>query len=107
MELTISFKMIILWRNDNFDDEDDDAIAEVVEDGEENEEKPKATKKETKKPIKQKTKLQLATAQEKNNSSLLSFFQKPQKRPIIDTYSNVDVVSNFLLNRNLKFCTSF
>ncbi len=91
------------------DDENDDNLDN---EGSENEGDEDIAKK--KEPIKRapknsKTKLSLATANEKNNSSLLNFFQKSaQKRSLNSTSSSTDIItSHFLTNRNLKLCAAF
>lgn len=91
----------LLDEDEVFDDEFDQ---EDANDTEEN--KPIKTKAAKPKGSK---KLNAAVAKEKNNSSLLTFFQKPVKRNIDSTTTAVDdkIVSNFIQNRKLKFCTSF
>lgn len=51
--------------------------------------------------------LNAAVANEKNNSSLLTFFTKPAQKRAITTDSNIEVVSHFLKNRSLKICINF
>ena len=89
-----------------WEDTDEDEVFNEEFDQEENtEENEKPKRKAAVKP-KGNKKLNAAVAREKNNSSLLSFFQKPQKRNIT-TVNSADVTSTFLTSRKLKFCTSF
>ncbi len=88
--------------------QDEDEVFDEDFDQEENEGEPKEKKKATAKP-KSNKKLNAAVAKEKNNSSLLTFFTKPATKRAIGVTSdcNADVVSHFLANRHLKFCTNF
>ena len=96
--------------SDKVDEGDDDCVVEENENEEDAEEK-KPVKKEAKKPAakNQKSKLDMAVASERNNSSLLNFFQKSaqQKRTVNSANGCVDVTSHFLLNRKLKVCQAF
>ena len=87
--------------------EDKDVIGE---DAEENE--PTTTRKSTraKKPSNKPTKLSMAVAGEKNNSSLLSFFSKTQQKRTVDSSSSgnlTEIVSHFMLQRKFKVCSAF
>jgi len=78
---------------------DDDIIDETEENGEE---KPKPAKK-ARQPTKAKpARLASATANEKNNSSILSFFQKSaQKRTNTNEISS-EIISKFMNTRNIR-----
>lgn len=97
----------VKWSDLDDVDNNEDEVEEDVDETEENEVVKPAKK--TRQPTKAKTaKLASATAKEKNNSSLLSFFQKPQKRAInSSTDVCAEIVSKFMNSRNIKFCTSF
>ena len=97
------------------EDEDDDVVEVedndvICEDAEENE--PASTRKSTraKKPSNKPTKLSMAVAGEKNNSSLLSFFQKTQQKRTVDSSASsnlTEIVSHFMLQRKFKVCVTF
>jgi regulatory protein YycI of two-component signal transduction system YycFG len=87
-------------REDNLEDELDDDELELNEAGENKSEK-KHTKPEHRKQAKK------PPIVEKNNGSILNFFQKTQKRPLSNDQACLDVVSHFLLNRKLKICKDF
>lgn len=94
---------LIILRPDNFENGE---AGDEVEELEENEEK------KPKKPTKKsntKSKLDLAVTSDKNNASLLSFFQKTasQKRTASATNGQVEIVSSFLLNRKLTSLKAF
>lgn len=79
--------------------------------GENGEKKVATTKKPTPK-VNTKCKMAIATATDKNNGSLLNFFQKTgQKRNAVndanDANGNAEIVSNFLLCRKLKSLAIF
>ena len=97
----------VKW-NDLDDDEIEEINDEDIEETEENcEEKTKFAKK-SRQPTKSKpAKLASATANEKNNSSILSFFQKSQKRPVCNNELCAEIFSKYMSNRSLKFCSSF
>ena len=105
--LKLNFNFL-LKRPDAFDDGEGDDI--ILDETVENDQTAKPVKKETKKPTKQnkQTKLSAAVASDKNNSSLLSFFQKSQKRPLpVNDSSSCPIIANFLVSRKLKLCKSF
>ena len=102
--------MIIFFssRSDKFDEGDNEADAEEDENGGEEVNPKKEAKKPTAAASKNaKSKLDVAVANERNNSSILSFFGKSvqQKRPANACSS--DIVSHFLTNRKLKACKVF
>ena len=90
---------------------EDDENEEDLEDGE----KKSKVKKESKKPpAKQQTKskLDIKVANEKNNNSLLNFFQKTTQQKRTHTLANgstciPDIVSHFMISRKLKICKQF
>lgn len=95
---------------------DDGEVVEqddVIEDTEENEKGDgvkKVVKKEAKKPVRnnKQSKLSVATVGDKNNTSLLNFFQKSsQKRTLATANSSFDIISHFLASRKLKICKNF
>ncbi len=90
--------------DDDLPEEEDIIVDETEENGEE---KPKPAKK-ARQPTKAKpARLASATANEKNNSSILSFFQKSQKRANTASETSTEIISKFMHTRNLKFCTNF
>jgi hypothetical protein len=87
--------------NEDFDQEDND-ICEISEENV----KKEASKTKPAKP-KPSKKHAAAVLNEKNNSTILNFFQKPQKRTITTANSTItDITSQFFVNKNLKFCTN-
>ena len=94
-------------RNDNFEEtatKDNDE-----EEAEENDDKGsvKSETKKTSKASNKPTKLANAVAKEKNNSSLLNFFQSQKRTLDSSSSSNRKIDANnshFLMNRKLKFC---
>ena len=102
-------------RIDNDDESNEYVHGDNDEEAEENE-IDEDSKAKTKKPVKKsvgtpkssrQTKLAFATATDKNNATILNFFQKSQKRPLNETKSCTEIASLFLLNRKLKICTHF
>lgn len=91
------------FRPDAFD-ENDDGDDEIIDCTEENEQ---GGKKETRKSKAKQSKLASAVANDKNNKSILNFFQKPQKRSLASTNSGCDILSGFLSSRKLKLCKNF
>ncbi len=91
------------------DEENDDDLGNEGSENEGDEEAAKKKEQVKRAPKNAKTKLSMATANEKNNSSLLNFFQKSaQKRSLSSLSNTADLVSShFLTNRNLKFCAVF
>jgi hypothetical protein len=92
-------------------DADGDEVFNEEFDQDEDEENMKSTAKKKPAAVKPKStkKLKEAVAKEKNNGSLLSFFQSPsQKRTATATAAlDVEVTSSFMVTRGLKFCTAF
>lgn len=101
--------MKFCFRVDNGDEDNEYVHDDNDEEVEENEEGQKSKpKKEVKKPAKKPSKLAAAVASDKNNSSLLNFFQKSQKRTINEANELCkEIASHFLINRKLKICTKF
>jgi hypothetical protein len=115
LKLSFSFRFKIFLtklylRIDNDDENNEYSHDDNDEEAEENEEGHKSKpKKEVKKTAAKKpSKLSVAVASEKNNSSLLNFFQKSQKRTLNEANDSCkEIVSYFFTSRKLKICTSF
>lgn len=89
-------------------DDDLEEAHDETEDTEENIDDKQKPAKKLRQPTKAKpAKLAFATANEKNNSSLLNFFQKSQKRPSSSSESYTAIISKYMNDRSLKFCTNF
>lgn len=101
-------ELYLFLRPDNFDDGDAGLDDDEEEATEENGEK-KSQPKKPSKPVSTKSKLEMATVGDKNNASLLSFFQKTssQKRTASVANGPVEIVSNFLINKKLKTVKTF
>lgn len=89
----------------------DDDGAETFDEDFDQEDDENSTTKSKKRPaaVKPKSakKLKDAVAKEKNNSSLLSFFSSPSQKRTIASAQNEDVISSYMKNNNLRFCTAF
>lgn len=99
----------VKWSDLDDDGDNDNEEEDAEEESEENAEAKPVVKK-SRAPSKAKpAKLAAATANEKNNSSLLSFFQKSQKRSMSSSTDSVctEIVSKYMNSRHLKFCANF
>lgn len=89
----------------------DDDGAETFDEDFDQEDEENGTAKAKKRPAatkpKSAKKLKDAVAKEKNNGSLLSFFSSPSQKRTIASAQNEDVISSYMKNNNLKFCTAF
>lgn len=97
-------KYIIFFNRPDAFDDNEDGDDEILDCTEENDQ---LVKKETKKNKSKQSKLASAVANDKNNKSILNFFQKPQKRPLPRENYGCDILSGFLLSRKLKLCINF
>ncbi len=90
-------------------DDDFEEVHDETEETEENVDDKQKSAKKPRQPTKAKpARLASATANEKNNSSLLSFFQKSQKRPSTSSGETLTAInSKYMNDRSLKFSTNF
>lgn len=102
--MLIKLKLVDFFNRPDAFDENEDGDDEIVDCTEENDQ---IIKKETKKSKLKQSKLASAIASDKNNKSILNFFQKPQKRPLPRENLGGDILSGFLLSRKLKLCKNF